>query len=187
MFSPIFLLIGAGIFLETGCPIFFVQTRIGRNGTPFGLIKFRTMRHTMKGLPLTVAHDQRITRVGSFLRKFKLDELPQLCNVLRGEMAFVGPRPEVPEFVDLRAPIWQAILSVRPGITHPASIAFRDEELLLERSCDPILYYKDTLLPAKLAMSLEYVKKSSFWGDVRVVVRTAICAALPGKYDRLHG
>ena len=184
--APMFVLIGVCIFLETGWPIFFVQTRMGWNGTTFGLIKFRTMRQNMKGPSLTVGGDQRITAVGGYLRKFKLDELPQLWNVLRGEMAFVGPRPEVPEFVDLRAPIWQSVLSVRPGITNPASIAFRDEELLLERSCDPILYYKDTLLPAKLAMNLEYIKKSSFWGDLRVIARTAICAALPGKYHRLN-
>jgi len=98
------------------------------------------MRQKMKGPSLTVGGDRRITAVGGYLRKFKLDELPQLWNVLRGEMAFVGPRPEVPEFVDLRAPIWQSVLSVRPGITNPASIAFRDEELLLERYCDQILY-----------------------------------------------
>src|ERR1700736_866516 len=158
--SPMFLLIGACIFLETGWPIFFVQTRMGWNGKAFGLVKFRTMLHKMKGPSLTVGGDQRITLVGSFLRKFKLDELPQLWNVLRGQMAFVGPRPEVPEFVDLTAPIWQSILSVRPGITNPASIAFRDEELLLERSCDPIRYYQDILLPAKLALNLEYIKTS---------------------------
>ena len=179
---PIFLLIGACIFLETGWPIFFVQTRMGWNGTAFGLVKFRTMGHKMNGPSLTVGGDHRITLVGSFLRKFKLDELPQLWNVLRGQMVLVGPRPEVAEFVDLTAPIWQSILSVRPGITNPASIAFRDEERLLERSCDPIRYYKDTLLPAKLAMNLEYIKTSSFWGDLGVIARTAICAAFPGKY-----
>lgn len=184
--SPTFLLIGASIFWETGWPIFFVQTRMGWNGTTFGLVKFRTMRHQMKGPSLTVGGDPRITVVGGFLRKFKLDELPQLWNVLRGEMAFVGPRPEVPEFVDTSALIWQSILSVRPGITNPASIAFRDEELLLERACDPIVYYKNTLLPAKLAMNLEYIKRSTFWGDLGVIVRTAICAAVPGKYDRLN-
>ena len=184
--APIFLLIGACICLETGWPIFFVQTRMGWKGTTFELIKFRTMRHQVKGPALTVGGDGRITAVGAFLRKFKLDELPQLWNVLRGEMVFVGPRPEVPEFVDLRAPIWQSILSVRPGITNPASIAFRDEELLLKRSCDPIAYYRDTLLPAKLAMNLEYIKKSTFWCDLSVIGRTAICAALPGKYERLN-
>jgi len=184
---PVFFLIGASIFLETGWPIFFLQTRMGRNGTAFDLIKFRTMRHKMAGPSLTVGGDHRITVVGSFLRKFKLDELPQLWNVLRGQMAFVGPRPEVPEFVDLTASIWQTILSVHPGITNPAAIAFRDEELLLEPSGDPIRYYKDILLPAKLAMNLEYIKTSSFWSDLCVIARTAICAVSPRKYrlDRI--
>lgn len=110
LLSPFLVAIAAVIYLETGLPIIFSQSRVGCNGELFRLLKFRTMRHGMGGPPLTVGGDRRVTRVGHFLRKFKLDELPQLWNIIRGEMSIVGPRPEVPEFVDLRNPIWQSVL-----------------------------------------------------------------------------
>ena len=179
LLSPLLLLIAGGIFLETGLPIVFSQKRVGRHGKLFLLLKFRTMRHDMNGPSITVGGDRRVTSVGRFLRRFKLDELPQLWNVAGGDMALVGPRPEVPEFVDLSKSVWQSVLQVRPGITDPASIAFRHEEGLLAKASDPIRYYQETLLPAKLAMNLAYLRQRSFYLDLRVIVRTALCAAIP--------
>lgn len=181
--SPLLALIAASIFLETGLPILFSQDRIGRNGRTFRLLKFRSMRSAMTGPSVTASGDHRITRVGRFVRKFKLDELPQLWNVVRGEMNFVGPRPEVPEFVDLNKSEWRRVLQVRPGITDPASIAFRHEEQFLADAHDPVRYYQETLLPAKLAMNVAYLQERTFWGDVKVILRTARCAALPGYLD----
>jgi lipopolysaccharide/colanic/teichoic acid biosynthesis glycosyltransferase len=183
LLSPLLLVIAASIFLETGLPIVFSQRRVGRNGRIFCLLKFRTMQHSTSGPPLTIGGDRRVTHVGHFLRKFKLDELPQLWNVVCAEMSVVGPRPEVPEFVDLCKPAWQFVLRVRPGITDPASIAFHQEEKLLAKSSDPIRYYRETLLPAKLAMNIAYLRERSLWLDLQVVLRTVFCAAFPGKLD----
>jgi lipopolysaccharide/colanic/teichoic acid biosynthesis glycosyltransferase len=177
--SPLLLVIAGSIFCETGLPILFTQQRVGRNGQLFRLLKFRTMLHETKGPALTVSGDPRVTRSGRFLRDFKLDEIPQLWNVVRAEMALVGPRPEVPEFVDLNEPIWHSVLRVRPGITDPASIAYRQEEKLLAKAPDPIRYYQETLLPAKLAMNLAYLHERSFWLDFKVILRTVRCVASP--------
>jgi lipopolysaccharide/colanic/teichoic acid biosynthesis glycosyltransferase len=183
LLSPFLLVIAAGIFLETGLPIVFSQSRVGRNGQLFHLLKFRSMRNDTSGPPLTVGGDRRVTRVGHFLRKYKLDELPQLWNVVCAEMSIVGPRPEVAEFVDLCKPVWQSVLRVRPGITDPASIAFHQEEELLAKSSDPIRYYREAVLPAKLAMNIAYLQERSLWLDFQVVLRTVFCAAFPGKLD----
>jgi lipopolysaccharide/colanic/teichoic acid biosynthesis glycosyltransferase len=183
LLSPFLLAIAAGIYLETGLPIFFSQCRVGCNGELFRMLKFRTMRHGASGTLLTVGGDRRVTRLGHFLRKFKLDELPQLWNIVRGEMSIVGPRPEVPEFVDLCNPMWQSVLSVRPGITDPASIAFHQEEKLLAKASDPMRFYRETLLPAKLAMNIAYLEHRSVWLDVQLVLRTAFCSAFPGKMN----
>ena len=183
LLSPFLLVIAAGIFLETGLPIVFSQSRVGRNGQLFHLLKFRSMRNDTSGSPLTVGGDRRVTRVGHFLRKYKLDELPQLWNVVCAEMSIVGPRPEVAEFVDLCKPVWQSVLRVRPGITDPASIAFHQEEELLAKSSDPIRYYREAVLPAKLAMNIAYLQERSLWLDFQVILRTALCAVFPGKRD----
>lgn len=183
LLSPFLLVIAAGIFLETGLPIVFSQSRVGRNGQLFHLLKFRSMRNDTSGPPLTVGGDRRVTRVGHFLRKYKLDELPQLWNVVCAEMSIVGPRPEVAEFVDLCKPVWQSVLRVRPGITDPASIAFHQEEELLAKSSDPIRYYREAVLPAKLAMNIAYLQERSLWLDFQVILRTALCAVFPGKRD----
>ena len=183
LLSPFLLVIAAGIFLETGSPIFFSQSRVGRNGQCFRLLKFRSMRDGTSGPPLTVGGDRRITHVGHFLRKYKLDELPQLWNIVCAEMSIVGPRPEVPEFVDLCKPVWKSVLRVRPGITDPASIAFHQEEKLLAKSSDPIRYYRETILPAKLAMNIAYLQERSLRLDFQVVLRTVLCAVFPGKLD----
>jgi lipopolysaccharide/colanic/teichoic acid biosynthesis glycosyltransferase len=181
--SPALLVIAANVFLETGLPILFSQTRVGLNGKIFRLLKFRTMRQNASGPSVTVGGDSRITRVGALLRRSKLDELPQLWNVIRGEMSLVGPRPEVPEFVDHSKPAWRSVLRVRPGITDPASIAYRHEEKLLAKVSDPIRYYQETLLPAKLAMNLAYLQERSFWLDLKVILRTMRCAVLPAGLD----
>jgi lipopolysaccharide/colanic/teichoic acid biosynthesis glycosyltransferase len=181
LLSPVLVLISASIFMETGMPILFSQKRVGRNGKLFRLLKFRTMLNAVSGPPLTVGGDRRITHIGHFLRKFKLDELPQLWNIVCADMSIVGPRPEVPEFVDLGKPAWKYILRVRPGITDPASIAFHQEEKLLAKSSDPIRYYQDTVLPAKLAMNIAYLRERSLWLDFQVILRTVLCAVFPGS------
>jgi len=178
--SPLLAGIAAAIFLETGLPLVFRQKRVGRNGNLFTLLKFRTMRVGSSGPSITVGGDSRVTRAGKVLRKFKLDELPQLWNVVRGDMSLVGPRPEVPEYVDGSDPVWQAVLQVRPGITDPASIAFRNEEELLAKASDPFRFYKENLLPAKLSLNLAYLEKRSLWLDIRVLLETARCAVIPG-------
>ncbi len=179
--SPLLLLIAMGIACETGWPILFSQCRVGRGGKPFRLLKFRTMRVDNSGACITVSGDSRITPVGRFLRKFKLDEIPQLWNVVMAEMALVGPRPEVPEFVDLAQPIWRSVLQVRPGITDPASIAFRQEERLLAKASDPVGFYRETLLPTKLAMNLAYIKERTLWLDMKVILRTVRCVSNANK------
>ena len=110
-----------------------------------------------------------------------MDELPQLWNVVRGEMSLVGPRPEVPEFVDMNSPVWRSVLQVRPGITDPASIAFRNEEEILGKAADPIALYESNVLPAKLALNLAYIKKKCFWSDMKVIAETVRCAIFPGR------
>jgi len=177
--SPFLLMIAAAILIESGSPVLFTQERVGRNGILFRLLKFRTMRQGKAGPPITARGDARITRVGKFLREFKLDELPQLWNVVRGDMSLVGPRPEVPQFVD-SSPLWQSVLRVRPGITDPASIAYRNEEELLAKAADPIRFYQESVLPAKLALNLAYLNKRTPWLDFKVIVRTARCAMFPG-------
>jgi len=179
--SPFLAAIALATVCDSGWPVFFEQTRIGRGGKPFRLLKFRTMRTGLTGPSITARGDSRITRVGRVLRKFKLDEIPQLWNVVRGEMSLVGPRPEVPEFVEMETAIWRCVLKVRPGITDPASIAYRNEEEILAKAADRIRYYREELLPAKLALNVEYLKRRSFWQDCKVILSTAKCALFPGN------
>jgi lipopolysaccharide/colanic/teichoic acid biosynthesis glycosyltransferase len=177
--TPLLVVIAVATVIESGWPFLFLQTRVGRGGRAFRLVKIRSMRQSTKGQSITASGDPRVTRVGKIVRKFKLDELPQLWNVLRGEMSLVGPRPEIPEFVDLDLPIWKSVLEVRPGITDPVSIAYRDEEKLLAAAEDPIRYYRETVLPDKLRRNLAYLRKRSLWSDLRVLAETVRCAALP--------
>jgi len=181
--SPVLFAIVIAILCETGRPVFFAQNRVGRNGKLFRLVKFRSMRQGNAGPSITARGDSRITRVGGILRKFKLDELPQFWNVVRGDMSIVGPRPEVPQFVDTSNPVWRSVLSVRPGITDPASVAYRNEEELLAKATDRIRFYEETILPAKLAMNIEYIQKRSLWEDVKVIARTAKCTVFPAELD----
>ena len=171
--SPVFLVVGAAVWAQDRGPVFFRQERVGQGGRSFRIHKFRSMRVSNAGSLVTSAHDNRITPVGAFLRKSKLDELPQLIDVLTGDMSLVGPRPEVPRFVAM----WPEdargeILSVRPGISDPAAIAFRHEQDELAAAEDPERHYIDVILPKKVAMYRDYVRTRSFLGDLRVILGT---------------
>lgn len=173
--SPVLLLVALWIKLDSPGPVLFRQKRVGRHGQPFNILKFRTMvvAAEAQGLSITTHADQRITRAGSVLRKCKLDELPQLYNVLAGEMSLVGPRPEVPKYVALYPETARvAILSVRPGITDNASIEFSDESSLLRDSADPERMYVEEILPRKIALYLDYVAAQSFWLDLSLIGKT---------------
>jgi lipopolysaccharide/colanic/teichoic acid biosynthesis glycosyltransferase len=175
MLAPVLLLIALAIKLDSSGPVFFRQERVGRFGRPFRIHKFRTMRHDPagRGLQITVGADQRITRVGGFLRSSKLDELPQLIDVWVGTMSLVGPRPEVPRYVaHYPADVRDKVLSVRPGITDIASIEYRDESAVLARAADPEQAYIHEVLPHKLTLAVSYVDQASVWLDVRLIVRT---------------
>jgi lipopolysaccharide/colanic/teichoic acid biosynthesis glycosyltransferase len=168
---PPLLLIAIAIKLDSPGPVFFRQTRVGREGVSFRIFKFRTMTHGgTRGRQLTTANDTRITRVGRWLRASKLDELPQLIDVLRGTMSLVGPRPEVPKYVEHYPPHWRdRLLSVRPGITDFASVHYRDEGELLARADDPEKEYVEVILPLKLSYSLHYVDSPNIANDLRVI------------------
>jgi len=173
---PFFIVTGLAVALDSKGPVFFLQQRIGKEGVPFFLFKFRTMRvGSDKGNAITVGdRDSRITRVGYYLRKFKIDELPQLINVLKGEMSFVGPRPEVKKFVDLYTPDQRKVLQVVPGMTDYASILFRNENELLDGKSDPVLYYIEHIMPKKLQLNFEYVEKNNIWIDLKIIFKTLI-------------
>lgn len=172
--SPLLLFVAASIVFDSGFPVFYSQERVGREFRPFRLWKFRTMRTGAAGPSVTVAGDSRVTRVGRLLRGVKLDELPQFWNVLRGELSVVGPRPEVPQYVELYRDRYCSILSVRPGITDLASIQFRNEEAILAASNDPLRDYRDRVLPIKLDLADQYIRTRSTFGDVSIIVRTAV-------------
>ena len=172
--APLLLAIALWIRLDSHGPALFRQQRVGRHGRLFDIVKFRTMViDPGHGRQLTVGHDPRITRAGRVLRRTKLDELPQLLNVLAGTMSLVGPRPEVPRYVDRYPPaIRQTVLSVAPGITDLAAILYRDENDILGCAADPEQAYIETILPVKLEYYQRYVRDRSFWLDLRILVRT---------------
>lgn len=172
--APLLLLIGLLIRLDSPGPALFRQERVGRGGRPFTILKFRTMRTDAErtGAQVTVGGDARITRLGRVLRAAKLDELPQLVNVLRGDMSFVGPRPEVPRYVALYTPEQREVLRVRPGITDLASIEFRDENELLRGHADPERAYVEQILPRKLELNRAYLERSSVAYDLVLILRT---------------
>ncbi|RMH61538.1 MAG: sugar transferase [Zetaproteobacteria bacterium] len=172
---PLFLFIALWIKLDSPGPIFFRQERVGFGGRPFMILKFRTMVMNAEsiGPKVTSDGDPRITRSGRWLRKYKLDELPQLINVLKGEMSLVGPRPEVPEYVaHYPADVREQVLSVPPGITDFAAIEFRDENTMLEHAADPQRTYLERILPIKLKLYLKYVRERSLWTDFVLILRT---------------
>ena len=173
--SPLFLLVTILIKRDSAGPVFFRQTRVGRGGEPFRIHKFRTMTtdSSAHSLRLTVGSDPRITRTGRWLRRYKLDELPQLIDVVRGKMSLVGPRPEVPEYVKCYSRDQKDIvLSVRPGITDNASIEYRDENDILAESDNPEQDYIEKILPIKLGYYLRYVSERSMTGDIAIILRT---------------
>lgn len=171
---PFFILIAFLIKVDSTGPVFYLQERVGKDNVLFKLFKFRTMRvGSDKAAAITIgARDSRITRIGFWLRKFKLDELPQLINVWKGEMSLVGPRPELKKFVDLYTPTQLQVISVKPGLTDYASIQFRNENALLEGKEDPIDYYIREIMPIKLDLNLKYINGQSFWLDIKIIFQT---------------
>ncbi|MEJ8574517.1 sugar transferase [Microbaculum marinum] len=170
--SPVMAAIAVAVLIDSGPPVFFSQVRIGRGGVPFRMHKFRSMRPG-PGLQVTAGGDPRITRVGAFLRHYKLDELPQLWDILRGKMSLVGPRPEVPAmFARYPAESREKVVSVRPGITDLATLEYRHEEEILARAEDPERTYIEEIVPRKVALYLEYVDRRSFRLDLAIIRRT---------------
>lgn len=175
--SPVMVFIAAWIKLDSPGPVFFRQTRIGRRGRKFEILKFRTMESQglAPGPKLTVAADHRVTRSGRFLRTHKLDELPQLVNVLKGEMSLVGPRPEVPEYVrEYPEEVRREVLSVRPGMTDYAALEFIDEASFLESPDQADRVYREQVIPAKLKLYCRYVRERGFWVDMGILARTVL-------------
>lgn len=186
LLAPLFLVIAVAIRMDSPGPVFFRQTRVGLHGRHFRIHKFRSMRVCEAGLSVSTAVDPRITRVGRLLRRAKLDELPQLIDVLRGTMSLVGPRPEVPQYVDLwPRQLRPSILSVRPGITDPATVLLRSEADILADSPDPERAYVEELLPLKARAYERYVRTRSFAGDTRIILDTFAAIVLPTSVARL--
>lgn len=179
--SPVLLVAAAVVRLSSPGPVLFRQQRIGRGFRPFTIYKFRTMvvDAPNRGAAITCGDDPRITSVGRFLRKTKIDELPQLLNVLLGDMSLVGPRPEVPRYVEMFREDFSEILAVRPGITDLASITYRDEADLLGRASDPHAEYVGRILPDKIRLAKEYRRRSSVFFDLFLIVRTFAAIAMP--------
>lgn len=176
LLSPLFILISVLVKIESHGGVFFLQKRVGKNNKDFFLYKFRTMYidSERKGFLTVGGKDPRITRTGYFLRKFKLDELPQLINILKGDMKLVGPRPEVRKYVNLYNENQLKVLTVKPGITDLASITYRNENEILEKADDPENYYINKIMPHKLELNLEYLKHRSFRGDINIIFRTIL-------------
>ncbi len=172
--SPLFLIIAIWIKLDSKGPVFYRQVRVGWKNKDFRIFKFRSMRvGADKGSHVTIGgHDPRVTKSGYFIRKFKFDELPQLINVFLGDMSLVGPRPEVRHYVDYWTPEQMHVLDVRPGITDPASIKFRNENELMEKAENPEKYYIEVIMQEKIRLYLEYVKKHGFWYDLGLIFKT---------------
>lgn len=172
--SPLFALLAIWIKLDSKGPVFYKQTRVGRNNKDFRLFKFRSMRPDSDkfGLITVGGHDPRVTRSGYFIRKYKLDEFPQLINVFKGDMSLVGPRPEVRKYVDMYTPEQMKVLSVRPGITSLASIRYRNENEILAEAEDPDRCYIEQVMPDKLKIDLEYVDNAGFLNDIKLIFAT---------------
>lgn len=172
--SPLFIFIGLWVGLSSKGGIFYTQTRVGKNNKDFKLYKFRSMRvnSDKQGLLTVGSKDSRITKAGYFIRKYKIDELPQLFNVFLGDMSFVGPRPEVRRYVDMYNQEEMKVLKVRPGITDPASIKYRNENDLLSSASNPEEYYIQHIMPDKLRINIEYINTQNFFKDLRIIFQT---------------
>lgn len=171
---PLFLVVSIFIKFDSRGPVFFRQERIGRNFKPFRIFKFRSMTIDApeKGPSITVGGDKRVSRVGTFLRKTKIDELPQLINVVKGNMSFVGPRPEVKKYVEMFRKDYEKLLTIRPGITDPASLKYSNEEAVLSSSSDWEKDYTDRILPEKIRLASEYVERHNIYTDLKLIVKT---------------
>ena len=171
---PFFIIAAILVKLDSSGPVFFTQERIGKDFKPFKIYKFRTMKKVgeQDGPKITIKGDNRITGIGRLLRKYKIDELPQLLNVLKGDMSFVGPRPEISEYVYLFKTAYGKLLSIRPGITDPASICYSNEEILLSGSDNWEENYRKVVLPEKIKLSLQYVDDHNIITDLRLIVKT---------------
>ena len=173
---PLFIVIALWIVIDDPGPVFYRQQRVGLNGKDFGLIKFRSMRTGADKMSLITIgeRDPRVTRAGYYIRKYKLDELPQLINVLIGDMSLVGPRPEVRKYVDLYTPEQRKVLSVKPGITDYASIEYIDENALLAKSNDPDKTYIEEIMPAKIALNMRYINHQTVGEYIKIIVLTFV-------------
>jgi lipopolysaccharide/colanic/teichoic acid biosynthesis glycosyltransferase len=181
--APVLAVAAAAIKLDSPGPVLFAQTRVGKDKRPIRTLKLRTMTNAAgSGPQITADRDPRITRVGRWLRKAKLDELPQLWNVIRGDMALVGPRPEVPRYVELYRPEWQPLLEVRPGLTDLASLTFRHEEELLALARDRERAYREVIMPLKLQLALDGMQRSSLRDDLSVIAKTFL-SVVGGEQD----
>ena len=180
--APLLLAAAVAVMLTSPGPALFRQERVGRGGRPFTLVKLRTMRVGQGGPSLTAAGDPRVTAVGRLLRRTKLDEVPALWNVITGELALVGPRPEVPGYVDAADPLWVAVLSVRPGVTDPVTLTLRNEETLLAAvDGDRATFYREVLGVYKRLRYVEHLRVRNAWGDVRVLLATLAGVIVPGR------
>ena len=174
LLSPLFIVVAVWIVIDNPGPVFYRQMRVGKDGKDFGLLKFRSMRiGADKGSLITIGeHDSRITRAGYYIRKYKLDELPQLWNVLTGDMSLVGPRPEVRRYVDMYTDEQRQVLTVRPGITDYASIDYIDENRILAQAEDPDRTYIEEILPAKIALNMRYIKHQTLGEYMKIIFLT---------------
>lgn len=180
--SPVLLIAGAAIKATSKGPVLFKHRRVGLGGRQFTILKLRTMRQNADGLRVTVRGDSRVTAVGRLLRYWKLDEVPELWNVVRGDMSFVGPRPEVPEYVNEEDELWRLVLRARPGITDPMTLRLRnEEELLASADADPDLFYRETLQPFKLVSYASYLEKRTWQADLGVLLATFRAVLAPAS------
>ncbi len=173
----------AAVALDSGLPVLFRQPRVGRHARVFYLLKFRSMRADATGTAVTAGTDRRVTRVGRLLRRYKLDEFPQLWNVVRGEMSLIGPRPEVPVFIDFKDAGWHKILEVRPGIADLATLVYRNEEEVLAGAADPEQYYRDVVLPDKMALSIQHIRMRSLGFDLKLIALVLRYSFAPTGFD----
>jgi len=173
--SPVFIIISILIKIKMPGPVFFHQNRAGRHGRLFRIVKFRTMIPNHGGDTISVKGENRITPLGTILRRYKLDELPELWNVLKGDMSFVGPRPDMPEYISRFSGDEKLILELRPGITGPATLKYANEEELLASVPDPKSFNDEIIWPDKVRMNLDYYKKRSFLGDLIIILKTLFC------------
>jgi lipopolysaccharide/colanic/teichoic acid biosynthesis glycosyltransferase len=173
VFSPLLILLSVWIAFDSKGGVFYKQERVGKNGKLFNLLKFRSMRpNADRAGQLTVGDDNRVTKVGRFIRKYKLDELPQLFNIVKGEMSVVGPRPEVPKYVDMYSEEQKKVLLALPGLTDFASIEYLDEQKILGAADNPEKIYIEEVMPAKLELNLKYIKERNFWLDIGLIFKT---------------